>query len=103
MLYASLVLVPLTGWLHHAASEGFAPILWPFGQNLPFVPKSPALVSEVTVRPALAVHYGLWPGPLVLHIAGALKHHVVDKDSTLRRMLPGAIRHARASCPAPFT
>jgi len=28
-------------------------------------------------------------GSLVLHIAGALKHHVVDKDSTLRRMLPG--------------
>lgn len=26
-------------------------------------------------------------GAIVLHVAGALKHHVVDKDNTLRRML----------------
>src|SRR5690606_10938006 len=26
-------------------------------------------------------------GAILLHFAGALKHHVVDKDSTLRRML----------------
>jgi cytochrome b561 len=25
---------------------------------------------------------------LVLHVAGAIKHHVIDKDDTLRRMLP---------------
>jgi len=29
----------------------------------------------------------LWPG--LLHIAGALKHHRIDKDVTLQRMLPG--------------
>nr|WP_321252337.1 cytochrome b/b6 domain-containing protein [uncultured Ruegeria sp.] len=88
LLYGSLVLVPLTGWLHHAAAEGFAPILWPFGQNLPFIPKSPAL-AELTA----SLHWLfiiVLAGSLVLHIAGALKHHVVDKDSTLRRMLPGA-------------
>ncbi|WP_037309935.1 cytochrome b/b6 domain-containing protein [Ruegeria halocynthiae] len=87
LLYGSLVLVPLTGWLHHAAAEGFAPILWPFGQNLPFVPKS-AHLAELTA----GLHWlFIWvlAGSLVLHIAGALKHHVVDKDSTLRRMLPG--------------
>ncbi|WP_052245367.1 cytochrome b/b6 domain-containing protein [Halocynthiibacter namhaensis] len=40
LLYGSLVLVPLTGWIHHAATTGFAPIFWPFGQDLPFVEKS---------------------------------------------------------------
>ena len=40
LLYGSLVLVPLSGWVHHAATEGFAPIWWPFGQNLPLVPES---------------------------------------------------------------
>jgi cytochrome b561 len=25
---------------------------------------------------------------LVLHIAGALKHHFLDRDNVLRRMLP---------------
>ncbi|WP_120632919.1 cytochrome b/b6 domain-containing protein [Ruegeria sp. EL01] len=87
MLYASLVLVPLTGWIHHAAAEGFAPILWPFGQNLPLVPKSPYL-AEITA----GLHWlFIWVlvGSLALHIMGALKHHIVDKDSTLRRMLPG--------------
>ena len=28
---------------------------------------------------------------IVLHIAGALKHHFIDKDSTLKRMLGGKI------------
>ncbi|WP_170414346.1 cytochrome b/b6 domain-containing protein [Ruegeria atlantica] len=89
LLYGSLVLVPLTGWIHHAATEGFAPILWPFGQNLPFVPKSPALAEA-----SGGLHFVLMLvllGALLLHIVGALKHHVIDKDSTLRRMLPGRV------------
>ena len=43
MLYASLVGVPLSGWIGHAATTGFAPIWWPFGQSLPFVPKDEAV------------------------------------------------------------
>ncbi|WP_171099760.1 cytochrome b/b6 domain-containing protein [Ruegeria sp. HKCCD7255] len=87
LLYGSLVLVPLTGWIHHAASEGFAPILWPFGQNLPFVPKSLGLAELTGTLHELL----MWVlvASLGLHIAGGLKHHIVDKDSTLRRMLPG--------------
>ncbi|WP_299944614.1 cytochrome b/b6 domain-containing protein [uncultured Ruegeria sp.] len=87
LLYGSLMLVPLSGWIHHAAAEGFAPILWPFGQNLPFVPKS-AFLAELTA----SLHWLfilVLGGSLALHILGAMKHHVVDKDSTLRRMLPG--------------
>ncbi|MTI03611.1 cytochrome b/b6 domain-containing protein [Roseibium sp. RKSG952] len=94
LLYGSLVLVPLSGWVHHAAAEGFAPILWPFGQNLPLVPKS-AYLAELTAN----LHWlFMWTlvGALALHIMGALKHHVVDKDSTLRRMLPG-----RSDAPQP--
>ncbi len=94
LLYGSLVLVPLTGWIHHAATEGFAPIQWPFGQNLPFVPK-----SVVVAEAAAGLHWVfIWVlvGALALHILGALKHHVIDKDSTLRRMLPG-----RSEAPVP--
>ena len=40
MLYVSMLAVPLSGWVHNAAVTGFAPILWPFGQTLPFVPQS---------------------------------------------------------------
>lgn len=87
LLYISLVVVPLSGWIHHAAVTGFAPILWPFGQTLPFVPQFEAVGTA-----AGAVHWvftkvmGL---AILLHIAGALKHHVVDRDATLLRMLRG--------------
>ncbi len=87
LLYGSLVLVPLSGWVYHAATMGYAPIWWPFGQNLPFVPKD-AVVAEISA----ALHFILqWvlAGAVTLHILGALKHHFVDGDATLRRMLPG--------------
>lgn len=90
LLYGSLVAVPLSGWIHHAATTGFAPIWWPFGQDLPFVPK-----SDVVAGVFGGLHWLLvWTlaAALALHIAGALKHHVIDRDATLRRMLPGQNR-----------
>jgi len=86
-LYAALVLVPLSGWVHHAATEGFAPILWPFGQGLPLVPKSEtvAMVSGL----AHAIFTKVLLGSVALHVAGALKHVVLDRDGTLMRMLTG--------------
>jgi cytochrome b561 len=87
LLYGSLVAVPLSGWIHHASTTGFAPIWWPFGQSLPFVPKDDA-VAQVTATLHFVLQWVL-VGALGLHIAGALKHHVIDGDATLRRMLPG--------------
>ena len=84
LLYGSLVLVPLSGWIHHAAASGFAPIWWPLGQNLPLVPKSEAVA--VAMGGAHWVLTKVLAVSLILHIAGALKHHVVDRDMTLRRM-----------------
>jgi len=87
LLYGSLVAVPLSGWIHHAATTGFAPIWWPFGQSLPFVPKDTVVADLFST-----LHYLLqWMlvGAITLHVLGALKHHVIDGDATLRRMLPG--------------
>ncbi|MEM6408198.1 MAG: cytochrome b/b6 domain-containing protein [Pseudomonadota bacterium] len=87
LLYASLIIIPLSGWVHHAATTGFAPIWWPFGQTLPFVP-----VDDTVAHIAASLHI-IFERVLLLafllHVAGALKHHVFDKDDTLRRMLPG--------------
>ncbi|MDA8747476.1 cytochrome b/b6 domain-containing protein [Litoreibacter sp.] len=87
LLYASLIIVPLSGWVHHAATTGFAPIWWPLGQNLPFIPKSEGLAHisaalHIIFERVLAVS-------IILHVAGALKHHFLDRDATLHRMLPG--------------
>ncbi|PJF10691.1 cytochrome b, partial [Pseudorhodobacter sp. MZDSW-24AT] len=100
MLYISLVAVPLTGWVHHAAVTGFAPIWWPFGQTLPFVPQ-----SESVAQIAVGLHWvftKLMIAAILLHIAGALKHHILDRDDTLRRMTRGtrAPAVARAAPPA---
>lgn len=87
LLYGALVIVPLSGWIAHAAAAGFAPIWLPFGQNLPLVPKSTGVEHFFG-----ALHWvsgKVLVVALMLHIAGALKHHVIDKDATLRRMLPG--------------
>ena len=87
-LYAALVIVPLSGWIEHAATDGFAPIWWPFGQDLPFVPNDPALAETFATVHFLA--QWLLVGALVLHVAGAIKHAVLDRDATLRRMARGA-------------
>lgn len=82
-LYAALVIVPLSGWVQHAASEGFAPILWPLGQSLPLVP-----ASEAVELVAGATHWlfgWILIGAVVLHVLGALKH-AFERDGTLARM-----------------
>ena len=89
LLYGSIILMPVTGWLHHAAVEGFAPIWWPFSQDLPFVPKDPALAEFFAKAHFLTAL--LLMGSLFLHIAGAAKHVVVDRDQTLARMIPGKV------------
>ncbi|SEO50217.1 Cytochrome b561 [Salinihabitans flavidus] len=96
MLYAALVLAPLSGWVHHAATTGFAPIWWPFGQTLPFVPQSEGVAATAAGLHQVFV-WGLIAA-LTLHVAGALKHAAVDRDQTLQRMLPGK---SRAPDPGP--
>lgn len=94
LLYGSLVLVPLSGWVHHASTTGFAPIWWPFGQGLPFVPKSESLAAasaglHIVFERVLIVS-------VLLHVAGAMKHVIIDRDDTLRRMWFGKT-HAGAA------
>lgn len=99
LLYLSLLMVPLAGWVEHAASDGFAPILWPLGQSLPLVPKS---VAVAEVAGTLHVTFAwVMIAALGLHLAGAAKHALLDRDDTLARMLSGraagpgtAARHA---------
>ena len=86
-LYIALVAVPLSGWIHHAAVDGFAPIWWPFGQNLPLVPKSETLAVLMTAMHWLFTKVLLVS--LVLHIVGAVKYAVIDRDATIARMTKG--------------
>ena len=94
LLYSALVLVPLTGWIEHAAIPGLAPIWWPFGQSLPFV-----TASEWMFNTFSALHRAFGKVlilAIALHIAGALKHQFLDKDATLRRMWSGTAANAES-------
>lgn len=89
-LYGGMVLMPLAGWLLHSAAPGggFADILWPFGQRLPGVPQDAALSERFT-----AFHVNGWwllAALVALHIGGALKHTIIDRDATLARMAGNA-------------
>ncbi len=84
-LWIGMVIMPLTGWLlHSAATGGFSRILWPLGQRLPLVPEDAALAERFG-------HFhetGWWvlAGLILLHLAGALKHAIIDRDGTIARM-----------------
>lgn len=106
LLYISILAVPISGWLHHAATDGFAPIWWFENQDLSFVKKDPKLAETFG-----AMHFffaATMVVSLALHIAGALKHAVIDKDSTLARMVPGKpvefgeLKHENSHSSAPI-
>lgn len=84
-LYLLLFAIPLSGWTMSSA-RGF-PVSWfGFFQLPDLVPKSRPLyewllMTHVTLVCVLAA-------VVTLHIAGALKHHLVHKDDVLKRMLP---------------
>jgi len=85
-LYVILLAMPLSGWLYNSAS-GF-PLKW-FG--LFALPKLSGYDAGVKAF-ALAAHEWLFIALAVIvavHASAALKHHYLDRDATLSRMLPG--------------
>lgn len=84
-LYLLIATIPLSGWAFNSA-HGF-PLQYFKQFNLPaLVEKNPELSDTLGM-----VHvYLFWFLLLVLvaHVGGALKHHFIDRDDTLRRMLP---------------
>jgi cytochrome b561 len=89
LLYLLFFAVPLVGWAYSSAA-GFPIVLFGVLPLPDFV--SPDKALSEAIKP--------WHGYLaytmavlvVLHVAGALKHQVVDRDGLLSRMLPGTGR-----------
>ena len=86
LLYVLFFAVPLLGWAYSSAA-GF-PIVWFGVLPLPdFVAPNPALAEAL--KPLHMVAAYTLAALIVLHIAAALKHQLIDRDGLLRRMLPG--------------
>lgn len=84
LLYVLILLVPISGWLMSSA-KGF-PVVY-----LNFIALPDLVTKDKELGNLLKdVHEALSTGLILLvglHLAAAIKHHVVDKDGTLRRML----------------
>lgn len=82
-LYALFFAVPLSGWAFSSAA-GFPVVLFGVLPLPDFVPVSEGL-AEV-LKPLHKFSALAMAALVLLHVAGALKHHFVDRDGLLRRM-----------------
>ncbi|AJW44298.1 Cytochrome b [Ralstonia mannitolilytica] len=85
VLYLLILAVPLTGYLFSVAAGVKVVYLGLWELPMPFE-KSDAL--KVVFGAAHEWLNWTMAAIVVLHILAALKHHVVDRDGTLRRMVP---------------
>ncbi len=84
-LYILLFAMPITGWIMSSASN--YPVSW-FGLvQLPDLAAPDRALKELLKLVHKSLSYGLF-ALVGLHLAGALKHQLVDRDGLLFRMLP---------------
>ncbi|CAN5153005.1 YceI family protein [soil metagenome] len=94
--YGVMIGMPLTGWIMVSTSRLSLPTLlygrvpWP---HIPFLASLAAPAKHLWSMVGQVSHVGLAIGFLILiplHIGGALKHQLFDKEPVLERMAPGA-------------
>ncbi len=89
MLYMLMFLIPLSGWLMSSA-KGFQTV-W-FGiLPIPDLLQKNKELGDLLLIVHVSLNY-LFIAVLVGHIGAALKHHFIDKDDILTRMLPGSAK-----------
>ena len=84
-LYLLLLVTPLSGWIY-SSSTGVQVVYLGLLPLPDLVPK-----DRVLARGLLALHLTLnftLFSPVCVHTAAALKHHFIDRDTVLTRMLP---------------
>ena len=87
VLYLLMLVIPVSGWLMSSA-KGYQTV-W-FG----VLPIPDLLGKDKQLGDALAELHGALNGLLmfivIVHVLAALKHHFIDRDHVLRRMLPSS-------------
>lgn len=87
-LYLFLILMPLSGWIMSVAANRTPKYFGFFNVPFPGIPTDKGLSKLMfefheTIAWILIVL-------IALHVAGALKHHFIDKDDVLKKMMPGS-------------
>jgi cytochrome b561 len=86
LLYALMLAIPLSGWIY-SSSTGVTVVYLGLVPLPDLIPK-----DRETAKSLLLLHNSLnslLAAVVTVHIAAALKHHFVDRDDVLVRMLPG--------------
>ncbi|MGU7771566.1 cytochrome b [Burkholderia sp. MR1-5-21] len=84
LLYVLIMAIPLVGWMYTSAA-GFPVVYLKLWQLPDLVSKNRELAETLK-----AAHKSLAWGlscVVALHVVAALKHHFIDRDATLKRML----------------
>ncbi|MCC5015998.1 MULTISPECIES: cytochrome b [unclassified Legionella] len=89
-LYFFVILMPLSGWIMSVAANRIPSYFTLFKVPFPGVVPNEA-VAELMEQVHNTIAWIIIV-LLVIHTAGAIKHHFIDKDDVLRRMLPGRRR-----------
>lgn len=85
LLYGLMFAIPVSGWLMSSA-KGVPTVYLGLIQIPDLLSKDKALAH--TLENLHATLNYLMLALLILHIAAALKHHFIERDNTLARMLP---------------
>jgi cytochrome b561 len=86
-LYFAMFAMPLSGWLFSSAAGRTVKVFNLF--ELPDLVAQDEGLRETLSTIHWFVGYSLLP-VIGIHVAAALMHHFIDRDATLRRMLPFA-------------
>ena len=85
LLYALIFAMPLSGWTMSSARS--FPVSWFGWLQLPDLVKPDPQLYE-RLKELHETLFIVLVAVAVLHVAGALKHHFIDRNDVLRRMLP---------------
>jgi cytochrome b561 len=85
LLYALLFAMPITGWLLSSAAN--FPVSWFKLFTWPDL-IAPNRQTMDLMRDLHGMMFNVLVVVAILHVAGAIKHAVIDKNEVLRRMLP---------------
>jgi cytochrome b561 len=89
IIYICLVALPMSGWVMSSA-RNFSVSFFGLYQLPDFVEPGETLYEAS--RNAHELLVWVLAVAVLLHVLGALKHHFIDRDDVLRRMLPFASR-----------
>lgn len=84
-LFVLLIIMPLCGWIMSVAANRVPSYFGLFKMPLPI--KESESLAEFMEQSHIVIAW-LLIALIVLHIAGALVHHFIEKDNILKQMLP---------------